>query len=118
MKESLGQIRTQDGKSLSFRKWRGAADVIIFLHGVESNSGWFSPFASRLNEKGFTLYGLDRRGSGLNRENRGDIDDYNIFLDDIKEAQKVYVGNSVRGLLEAKVELADLKNESKIKVYI
>ena len=73
MKESLGQIRTRDGKSLSFRKWSGAADVIIFLHGVESNSGWFTPFASRLNEKGFTLYGLDRRGSGLNRENRGDI---------------------------------------------
>lgn len=85
MKESLGQIRTRDGKSLSFRKWNGTGDVIIYLHGIESNSGWFSPFASRLNENGFTLYGPDRRGSGLNKENRGDIDDYNIFLDDIKE---------------------------------
>ena len=57
MKESLGQIKTQDGKSFSFRKWSGADDVIIYLHGIESNSEWFSPFASQLNEKGFTIYG-------------------------------------------------------------
>jgi len=68
MKESLGQYRARDGRLLSFRKWGGAGDVIVYLHGVESNSGWFSPFASRLNMNGFTLYGIDRRGSGLNRE--------------------------------------------------
>ena len=86
MKEKLGQYRTRDGKSLSFRKWNGSGDVIIYIHGVESNSGWFSYFASRLNEKGFTLYGIDRRGSGLNNESRGDIGDYNVFLEDMEDA--------------------------------
>jgi alpha-beta hydrolase superfamily lysophospholipase len=86
MRESLGQYRTRDGKWLSFRKWSGSGDVIIYIHGIESNSGWFSYFASRLNNKGFTLYGIDRRGSGLNNEGRGDISDYNIFLDDIEDA--------------------------------
>jgi alpha-beta hydrolase superfamily lysophospholipase len=86
MKESLGQFKTRDGKFLSFRKWSGIKDVIVYLHGIESNSGWFSPLASRLNEKGFTLYGLDRRGSGLNKEDRGDIGDYNVFLHDIDDA--------------------------------
>ena len=86
MGESLGQYRTRGGKSLSLRKWGGTGSVIIYLHGVESNSGWFSYFASRLNENGFTLYGIDRRGSGLNKEDRGDIGDYDIFLDDIEDA--------------------------------
>ncbi|MEA3305985.1 MAG: alpha/beta fold hydrolase, partial [Candidatus Omnitrophota bacterium] len=86
MKELQGQIKSSGGTPLSFRKWNGTGNVIIYLHGIESNSEWFSPFASRLNEKGFTLYGLDRRGSGLNQENRGDIDDYNVFFDDIKAA--------------------------------
>jgi len=87
MKESLGEYRTRDGRPLSFRKWSGIGDVIVYLHGIESNSGWFSPFAAELNKKGFTLYGIDRRGSGLSKEdNRGDIADYNIFLDDIEDA--------------------------------
>ncbi len=73
MKESLGQYAARDGKMLNFRKWRGSCDVVIYLHGIESNSGWFSPFASQLAERDFTVYGIDRRGSGLNDENRGDI---------------------------------------------
>jgi lysophospholipase len=88
MKESMGEYRTRDGKSLSFRKWSGIKDVIVYLHGIESNSSWFSQFASRLNENGFILYGIDRRGSGLNKEDRGDIRDYNLFLDDIDDALK------------------------------
>lgn len=88
MRESLGQYMTRDGKSLSFRKWSGFKDVIVYLHGIESSSLWFSSFASRLNENGFTLYGIDRRGSGLNKDDRGDIRDYNLFLDDIEDALK------------------------------
>jgi acylglycerol lipase len=88
MKESLGQYTTRAGNSLSFRKWSGTKDVIVYLHGIESNSAWFAPLASRLNEDGFILYGIDRRGSGLNKEDRGDILDYNMFLDDIEDALK------------------------------
>ncbi len=86
MKESLGQYPTRDGKMLHFRKWHGPENIIIYLHGIESNSGWFSSFASQLAGRGFGLYGIDRRGSGLNQEGRGDIKDYNIFLDDIEDA--------------------------------
>lgn len=88
MKESLSHYQTRDSKSLSFRKWQGTGDVIIYLHGIESNSGWFSQLASQLAERGFTIYGIDRRGSGLNQENKGDINDYNTFFDDIEDALK------------------------------
>ena len=81
MRESLGQYKTRDGKFLSFRKWSGIGDVFIYLHGIESNSGWFSQFASMFNDRGFTTYGMDRRGSGLNIQDvRGDIDDFHVFL--------------------------------------
>ncbi|MBL7070626.1 MAG: alpha/beta fold hydrolase [Candidatus Omnitrophica bacterium] len=86
MKESIGQYGTRDGKALSFRKWAGEKDIIVYLHGVESSSVWFKPLAVPLNEKGYTLYGIDRRGSGLNTGERGDIGDYNIFLNDIEDA--------------------------------
>ncbi len=92
MKESLGQYRARDGNLLSLRKWGNTGDVILYLHGIESNSAWFSRFASRLNENGFAVYGIDRRGSGLNSEGRGDINNYKIFLDDIEDAL-----NFVRG---------------------
>lgn len=89
MKESLGRYITRDGKLLLFRKWQGTGDVIAYLHGIESNSGWFTQLSSQLAERGFTLYGIDRRGSGLNEEDRGDIKDYNIFFDDIEDALRL-----------------------------
>ena len=96
MKESLGQYMARDGRTLSFRKWSGPDDVIVYLHGLESNSGWFSYFASRLNQNGFTVYGIDRRGSGLNKKNgRGDASDYNIFLDDIDDALEFVRGQNI-----------------------
>lgn len=89
MKEFLGQYKARDGKALAFRKWQGQGDVILYLHGIESNSGWFSQMASQLSGRGFTVYGIDRRGSGLNAGKRGDIKDYNIFFDDIEDALRL-----------------------------
>lgn len=40
-----------------------------------------------------------------------------LFIKDLQAADKVYIGNSLRGLIEAKVNLADLENKSKMKVY-
>ena len=40
-----------------------------------------------------------------------------LYLKDIYQADKIYVGNSVCGLIKAELGLADLENESKIGVY-
>lgn len=39
-----------------------------------------------------------------------------LYLKDILEADKLYIGNSVRGLLIAEISLADLRNKSKIEI--
>ena len=65
----------------------GARTALVYLHGIESHAGWFAIAAGQLREKGFDVYCLDRRGSGLNRENRGftsgHVDAYETLLADI-----------------------------------
>ena len=66
----------------------GARTALIYLHGIESHAGWFALAAPQLNDQGFDVYCLDRRGSGLNRENRGLVsgytDSYETLLADIR----------------------------------
>jgi len=73
------EIRTflaPDGKGLAYvahAPEREAADgtIFLYLHGIESHAGWFRDAAELLRQAGHFVYCLDRRGSGLNRENRG-----------------------------------------------
>lgn len=64
-----------DGCELAYRRHRAAPSsrsvALIYLHGIESHAGWFHDAASLLKEHGYDVFCLDRRGSGLNRENRG-----------------------------------------------
>lgn len=66
----------------------GSRTALVYLHGIESHAGWFALAAPQLNEQGFDVFCLDRRGSGLNRENRGFIsgytDSYETLLADIR----------------------------------
>lgn len=45
--------------------------VFLYLHGIESHAGWFRDVAELLKNAGYPVYCFDRRGSGINRENRG-----------------------------------------------
>lgn len=51
----------------------GRRRAFVYLHGIESHAGWFADAARLLNEVGFPVFCLDRRGSGLNRESRGRV---------------------------------------------
>jgi acylglycerol lipase len=65
----------------------GADTALVYLHGVESHAGWFAQAAVLLRERGYDVFCLDRRGSGINRENRGftsgHVDNFRVLLDDI-----------------------------------
>lgn len=61
-----------DGRELAYRQHRRRADVaLVYLHGIESHGGWFDHAGDLLAGRGYDVYCLDRRGSGINRENRG-----------------------------------------------
>jgi alpha-beta hydrolase superfamily lysophospholipase len=54
------------------------------LNGIMSHAGWFQPLAPRLVRAGLKLVGADRRGTGLNEEDRGDAPSAKALVDDVK----------------------------------
>lgn len=76
--QAAGEIETYrggDGRELALVAYRNgsipARTAVVYLHGIESHAGWFALAARRLQGLVYDVYCLDRRGSGLNRENRG-----------------------------------------------
>jgi alpha-beta hydrolase superfamily lysophospholipase len=58
---------------------------VVVLHGIQSHGGWYEYSCTRMSQAGFTVSFLDRRGSGLNQQARGDAPDFRRLLDDIAE---------------------------------
>ena len=56
------------------------------MHGIEGHSAWFENTASVLNARGITIYAPDRRGSGLNPRDRGNLNSYKDYLNDVEIA--------------------------------
>jgi alpha-beta hydrolase superfamily lysophospholipase len=84
----LSSLEADDGYLLTYRIWDAAAvpprGALVLLNGVMSHSLWFHPIARALVRDGLKLIGADRRGSGLNREARGDAPDARVLLDDLR----------------------------------
>jgi alpha-beta hydrolase superfamily lysophospholipase len=75
-----------DGAGLAYRLWgAGGADALVYLHGIESHAEWFAGCAGEIAKAGVAVYGLDRRGSGLNAEGRGHCLDFRRLVDDVVE---------------------------------
>jgi alpha-beta hydrolase superfamily lysophospholipase len=58
---------------------------LICLHGIQSHGGWYEHSSDQLRKAGYEVFFLDRRGSGLNQEDRGDTPSYRRLLDDVAE---------------------------------
>jgi alpha-beta hydrolase superfamily lysophospholipase len=58
---------------------------VVCLHGIQSHSGWYQHSCRRLAQAGYDVSFLDRRGSGLNEQDRGDAPGFRRLLDDIAE---------------------------------
>lgn len=78
-----------DGQQLGYVAHRHSDPraALVYLHGIESHAGWFEAAADGLCQQGFDVYCLDRRGSGINRENRGfpsgHVDRWETLVSDI-----------------------------------
>jgi alpha-beta hydrolase superfamily lysophospholipase len=85
MREKILEARAADGYALQYRSWQaGSSDtLVVTLHGVLTHSGWFAELGDALQERGIHVIGHDRRGSGLNLRDRGDVDSPQRLLDDL-----------------------------------
>ncbi len=65
---------TRDGEKLGYFEYSHSVPsktAFVYLHGIESHSMWFHSAALEIQQDGYDLYLLDRRGSGVNRESQG-----------------------------------------------
>ena len=71
---TIEQFVTSDGYRHHYRRWTPAdrpKGFVLCLHGIQSHSGWYDYSSSRLCEAGYEVLFVDRRGSGLNQQERG-----------------------------------------------
>lgn len=102
-----------DGYRSAVRVWDAAdpAAHIVMLHGVTSHSGWYSRTSGLLADAGCAIHFLDRRGSGLNLAERGDVAGWEAWLADVAsylaqlptDRPRVVVGISWGGKLAAAI---------------
>jgi alpha-beta hydrolase superfamily lysophospholipase len=58
---------------------------VVVVHGIQSHGGWYEYSSGKVCRAGFNLFFLDRRGSGLNDQARGDAPSFRRLLDDLAE---------------------------------
>jgi acylglycerol lipase len=78
--------QASDGRRLAVRVWRPSERPrtrVLFLHGITSHGGWYNRSCEYLANAGHEAHFLDRRGSGLNVEARGDVDRWQTWVDDV-----------------------------------
>lgn len=84
-----GEVRSYtaaDGRVLKYRHYRPAGETrayVIGVHGIQSHSGWYEWSSSRLAAAGYDVRFLDRRGSGLNEEDRGHAESGVVLCEDV-----------------------------------
>lgn len=80
-----GRIPIDNGYDIAVRIYgqSGPKTPVIMTHGLQSHSGWFAQSAARMADRGFPVYAVDRRGSGLSEAPRGDMKAFGEMIDDL-----------------------------------
>lgn len=83
--ERVDEIVATDGYRLAYRTWDSPSPraTLILLSGIMSHSAWFRSIAEPLRHRGLRVVAPDRRGSGLNRVERGNAASPEALVDDV-----------------------------------
>jgi alpha-beta hydrolase superfamily lysophospholipase len=80
-----GSIRSADGTKLAYRSWPKAGANITFavVHGLGEHAGRYAGFAEAMAKHGMGTFALDLRGHGESEGQRGHVDSWSQWTDDI-----------------------------------
>jgi len=87
-RHTIEQFTAGDGYRWRYRRFPPlgpARAEVVFVHGIQSHGGWYEYSSTQLAQAGFAVSFLDRRGSGLNEQSRGDAPSFRRLLDDLAE---------------------------------
>jgi alpha-beta hydrolase superfamily lysophospholipase len=82
---SMQSFTASDGYRWQYRHYPADGARVVCIHGIQSHGGWYEHSCRCLAGAGFDTFFLDRRGSGLNEQARGDTPGFRRLLDDIAE---------------------------------
>lgn len=87
------EIKASDGYPLNCRFWepksRYKSDILC-IHGIQSHSGWYEKSCKKLSDNGYRVIFPDRRGSGLNIHQRGDLKSHKQLMSDLLSVLKFF----------------------------
>lgn len=85
---TIEPFSASDGYRWRYRRYAPAGPAkgsVVCIHGIQSHGGWYEHSCNRFREAGFDVSFVDRRGSGLNDQARGDAPSFRRLVDDLAE---------------------------------
>jgi alpha-beta hydrolase superfamily lysophospholipase len=85
---TIESFQSSDGYRWRYRHYGASGQPrgnVVCIHGIQSHGGWYTHSCAQLAQAGFNVDFLDRRGAGLNEEQRGDAPSFRRLLDDLAE---------------------------------
>jgi alpha-beta hydrolase superfamily lysophospholipase len=78
-------VASRDGTRIAYRAWPKSQAAITFavVHGLGEHAGRYAAFADAMATRGFGTFAMDLRGHGLSEGQRGHVDSWAQWLDDI-----------------------------------
>jgi acylglycerol lipase len=78
-------LKSADGTKLAYRAWPkpGADTTFAVVHGLGEHSGRYVRFAEAMAKHGMSTYALDLRGHGESDGQRGHVDTWSQWTDDV-----------------------------------
>ncbi len=68
----------------------GRPAALVYLHGIQSHSGWYEASSRHLAEAGVAVYQIERRGSGRDADHeRGHVDRAETWPQDVAKAAEL-----------------------------
>ena len=92
MEHRLGSLKGFRGLNLYYQSWHPLGNpcaIVLIIHGLGSHSGLFSNVVEHLQGSGYAVYGLDLRGHGRSQGQRGPINTWSEFREDLKAFLKL-----------------------------
>jgi alpha-beta hydrolase superfamily lysophospholipase len=82
---TAGTVQSADGTKLAFRAWPipGASISFAVVHGLGEHGGRYAHFADGMSKHDMGTYALDLRGHGISPGQRGHVDSWAQWTDDV-----------------------------------
>lgn len=91
--ETRTAVLEKEHVSIPYYTWdvENPRAVVVFIHGLKSHSAWFVETGEDFARRGIKVYAFDRRGSGRSNFERGHIDSFRLWIDDIHSMMELAI---------------------------